>query len=156
MKGEDRLIATLNNLLVDELTAINQYIVHAEMCDNWGYDRLHDVFQKRARDEMKHAEKLISRILFLESTPVVSALRGINIGTDVAIQLHNDHGAEETAIAKYNTAIQLADEVKDGATREMLEDILTEEDGHINEIEAMQDQIRQVGLAIFLGAQIRK
>lgn len=154
MKGNPKLIETLNALLADELTAINQYIVHSEMCANWGYDKLHARFEKRAIDEMKHAEKLIARILFLEGTPVVSQLNPIHIGSDVAKQLENDHAAERGAIAAYNAAIQLAGEVGDFATRELLEEILQDEDDHIDKIEEQQDQISHMTLPIFLTTQV--
>src|SRR5208283_126018 len=101
MKGNEKIIALLNTLLAEELTAINQYMVHSEMCANWGYDRLHQATEKRAIDEMKHAEKLIGRILFLEGTPVVSKLNELKIGADVATQLQNDHAAELGAIKMY-------------------------------------------------------
>jgi bacterioferritin len=153
MKGNDKLIDTLNSLLSDELTAINQYMVHSEMCANWGYDKLHEHFEKRAIDEMKHAEKLIGRILFLEGTPVVSNLKKISIGADVPKQLANDHQAEFDAIKAYNEAIVLAGEVRDYATREVLEEILEDEDDHIDGIEELQDQISQMTLQIFLSTQ---
>lgn len=154
MKGNDKLIDTLNSLLSDELTAINQYMVHSEMCANWGYDKLHEHFEKRAIDEMKHAEKLIGRILFLEGTPVVSNLKKISIGADVPKQLANDHQAEFDAIKAYNEAIVLAGEVRDYATREVLDEILKDEDDHIDGIEELQDQIGQMTLQIFLSTQM--
>ncbi len=154
MKGNLKLIDTLNSLLADELSAINQYIVHAEVCENWGYGKLHDHFQKRAIDEMKHAEKLIARIIFLEGRPIVTELRGIHIGSEVPKQLEYDHAAELTAIEAYNAAIKLAGEVNDFATREILEHILNDEDRHIDEIEELQDQISQMTLGIFLSTQV--
>ncbi len=154
MKGNEKLIQTLNSLLSDELSAINQYIVHSEMCANWGYTKLHNHFEKRAIDEMKHAEKLIARILFLEGQPIVSKLHDIVIGQEVPKQLANDHAAELTAIAGYNAAIILAGEVKDYATREILEGILNDEDRHIDDIEALQDQISQMTLPLFLTMQV--
>jgi bacterioferritin len=154
MKGNKKLIDSLNTLLTDELTAINQYMVHSEMCNNWGYNRLHEHFEKRAIDEMKHAEKLIGRMLFLEGSPVVSDLRKIHIGADVEKQLDNDRRAEEDAINAYNRTIKLAGEVNDFATREILEDILRDEDGHIDGIEELQDQIKQMSLQIFLTTQV--
>lgn len=156
MKGNEKLIEKLNSLLSDELTAINQYIVHSEMCANWGYERLHDRFEKRAIDEMKHAEKLIGRIIFLEGTPIVSVLNKIRIGENVEKQLANDHAAEQDAIKSYNEAIVLAGEVKDFATREILEEILNDEDRHIDGIEELQDQIGHMTLSIFLTTQTRK
>ncbi len=154
MKGNEKLIATLNSLLADELTAINQYMVHSEMCANWGYDKLHEHFEKRAMDEMKHAEKLIGRMLFLEGTPVVSELKKINIGADVPKQLSHDHAAEAEAIKAYNNAIKLAGDVSDFATREILEGILQDEDRHIDKIEELQDQIEHMTLPIFLTTQV--
>ena len=155
MKGNARLVEVLNSLLADELTAVNQYMVHAEMCENWGYERLHGHFQKRAVDEMKHAERLIGRILFLEDKPVVSEYRKITIGPEVPRQLDNDHSLEEGAIKSYNDAIKLAGDVGDYATREILESILQDEDGHIDAIEELQDQIKQMSVQVFLSAQIK-
>jgi bacterioferritin len=154
MKGDPKLIKTLNSLLADELTAINQYMVHSEMCDNWGYDKLHKLIEGRAIVEMKHAEKLIGRILFLEGAPVVSDLRPLAIGADIPKMFASDHKFEEGAIKSYNEAIVLAGTVKDFATREILESILRDEDGHIDGIEEIQDQIHQMGLQIFLTTQV--
>jgi bacterioferritin len=154
MKGDKKLIEALNLLLAEELTAINQYMVHSEMAANWGYTKLHGSFEKRAIDEMKHAEELIGRILFLEGTPTVSNLGKMAIGADVPKQLAGDHGLEMTAIKSYNTAIILAGDVRDYATREILERILKEEDRHIDQIEEFQDQIEQMGLQFFLSTQV--
>jgi bacterioferritin len=153
MKGDAKLIDTLNALLADELTAVSQYMVHAEMCENWGYDKLHDHFRKRAIDEMKHGERLIGRILFLEGRPIVSELRKMSIGADVPKMFAGDHGLELGAIKSYNAAIALAVAVKDNATREILEDILKDEDRHIDQIEERQDQILQMSLPHFLSEQ---
>jgi bacterioferritin len=154
MKGNDRLIETLNSLLSDELTAINQYMVHSEMCANWGYEKLHKHFEKRAIQEMRHAEKLIGRILFLEGTPTVNILGKMSIGPDVPGQLAGDHALEMGAIKAYNDAIKLAGEVGDFATREILEHILQDEDAHIDGIEELQDQIGHMTLPIFLSTQV--
>jgi bacterioferritin len=154
MKGNPQLINVLNSLLADELTAINQYMVHSEMCDSWGYEKLHKVIEKRAIDEMKHAEKLIGRILFLEGLPVVSELRKIFIGPDVPKMFAFDHKAEEDAVKAYNEAIILAGKVKDFATRDLLQTILNEEDDHMDEIEETQDQIKQMGLQVFLTTKV--
>jgi len=153
MKGNEKLIGTLNSLLADELTAINQYMVHGEMCDNWGYDKLHKSVEKRAIDEMKHAEKLIARILFLEGIPIVSNLKAMHIGAEIPKQLNNDHALELEAIKAYNAAILLAGEVGDFATRDLLEGILKQEDEHVDEIEAFTDQISQMTLPVFLSTQ---
>jgi len=156
MKGNAKVIKVLNMLLADELTAISQYMVHSEMCDNWGYERLHKKIEARAIDEMKHAEKLIARILFLEGSPVVEKLNRMMIGPDVARQLANDLKAEIGAVKAYNDAIHLADEAGDAVTRELLEDILKDEDAHIDWIEAQQDQIRQMGLPVYLSLQVKE
>ena len=154
MKGNDRMIARLNDLLADELTAINQYMVQSEMCDNWGYEKLHKAIEKRAIDEMKHAEKLIARILFLEGTPVVSKLNKINIGAEVEAQHKNDLKAEQGAIQAYNEGINLAVQVGDNGTRELLEHTLKDEEDHIDWIEAQLDQIRQMGIQNYLVEQL--
>jgi bacterioferritin len=154
MKGNPKLLDSLNSLLADELTAINQYMVHSEMAENWGYDRLSKMVRDRAIVEMKHAEKLIERILFLEGTPIVSKLRDIHIGSDIPKQFTNDLAAEMTAVKGYNDAIRLAVEVGDNATKDILESILEQEDDHVDEIETQQDQITQMGLAQYLNRQV--
>ena len=154
MKGDKGLIEVLNSLLADELTAINQYMVHAEMCEDWGYDKLHEHFEKRSIDEMKHAEKLIGRILFLEGLPIVSNLKEIKIGSEVPKQLDNDLAAEMDAMTAYNQAIKLAVEVGDNVTKQLLESILKDEDDHIDSIEELRDQIDHMGLPTFLTTQV--
>ena len=153
MKGSPAVIEALNSLLADELTAVNQYMVHAEMCENWGYGKLHEVIQKRAIDEMKHAETLIGRIIFLEGTPVVNQLRDLHIGPDVPEMFASDHHSESGAIMSYNSSIQVCGNEKDFATREILEHILNDEDRHIDGIEEVQDQIKQMGIQVFLSTQ---
>jgi bacterioferritin len=154
MKGNAQLLQALNGLLADELGAINQYMVHAEMAENWGYGKLDKMIQKRAVTEMKHAEMLIGRILFLEGIPIVDKLSPIHIGSDVPKQFDNDLAAEMGAVKSYNAAIKLAQEVADNATKEMLDGILKDEDAHVDEIEAQQDQIKQMGLPQYLSMQI--
>ncbi len=154
MKGNDKVIARLNDLLADELTAINQYMVHSEMCDNWGYEKLHKAAEKRAIDEMTHAEKLIGRILFLEGSPVVSKLNKISIGADVEKQHKNDCQAEADAVKAYNEGIAIASEVRDSGTRELLESVLKEEEEHIDWLEAQLDQIKQIGIQNYLVEQL--
>jgi bacterioferritin len=153
MQGNKKVIEQLNARLADELTAVNQYMVHAEMCDNWGYERLHGAIQKRAIDEMKHAERLIGRIHFLEGRPTVSKLNSIEIGADVEKMLHNDWKAEEAAIKDYNVDIRLAVELGDNGSRELFESILTDEEKHIDWIEAQLDQIKQMGIQNYLVEQ---
>jgi len=154
MQGNPKLIETLNALLADELAAINQYIVHAEMCEDWGYDKLHESFEKRAIKEMIHAEKLIGRILFLGGKPIVSELSNIHIGEDVPKQIEYDLAAEERAVKAYNDAIALATEVGDNSTKDILVQILNDEDSHVDELEELMDQIEQMGLPIFLATQV--
>ena len=154
MQGNQKLIETQNALLADELAAINQYIVHAEMCEDWGYGKLHEGFEKRSIEEMKHAEQLIGRILFLGGTPIVTELSKIRIGKDVPAQVEFDRAAEEGAIKAYNDAIALASEVRDHATRDILIKILKDEDRHMDELEELLDQIEQMTLPIFLGTQV--
>jgi len=154
VKGNEQIIAGLNALLSDELTAISQYMVHSEMCADWGYERLHEAVEKRAIDEMKHAEKLIARILFLEGRPIVSKLNEIHIGADVEAQLKNDWAAEEAAIKAYNGSIRLAVELGDNGTRALLESILADEEDHIDWLEIQLDQIAQMGIQRYLVEQI--
>jgi bacterioferritin len=154
MKGNEKVLAQLNYFLADELTAISQYMVHSEMCANWGYQHLHKAIEKRAIDEMKHAEKLIGRILFLEGKPVVSELNQIHIGETVDAQLQNDLEAEAGAIKSYNEAIRLCLELGDGGSRELIEANLHDEEDHLDWLEAQLDQINQMGLQNYLQAQI--
>jgi bacterioferritin len=154
MKGAEKVIEVLNSLLADELTAVSQYIVHSEICENWGYEKLSKTIQKRAIDEMKHAEKLIARIIFLEGIPVVSALRKMSIAADVPKMFVSDHGLEAGAIKSYNAGIAVCGNAHDFATREILESILNDEDKHIDGIENVQDQIKQMGIQVFLSTQL--
>jgi bacterioferritin len=154
MKGNEKILATLNDLLADELTAINQYMVHSEMCDDWGYGKLHEVVEKRAIVEMKHAEKLIGRILFLEGIPVVSVLKKIHIGADVEKQFKNDCKAELDAIKAYNDAIKQASELGDNGTRDFLQSILNDEEDHLDWLETQLEQIKQIGLQNYLVEQM--
>lgn len=154
MKGNDQIIALLNDRLSEELTAINQYIVHSEMCASWGYDKLHDLIEKRAIGEMKHSEELIARILFLEGTPIVNHLCPMHIGEDVEKILRNDWEAERGAVENYRQSVRIAAEVSDFGTKQMFEEILVDEEGHIDWIEEQLDQIKQMGLQIYLAEQV--
>ena len=154
MKGNEKVIAKLNDLLSDEITAVSQYMVHAEMADNWGFKKLADAVEKRAVDEMKHAEKLIGRILFLEGRPIVSNLKEMHIGAEVEPQLKNDHNAEDGAIKSYNDGIKLCADLADNGTKELLDKILQDEEAHIDWIEAQMDQIARMGIQNYLVEQI--
>ena len=153
MKGNDKLVVVLNQLLADELTAISQYMVHSEMCDNWGYDKLHKAIEQQAHEEMHHAEWLIQRILFLEGAPVVSKLNPIKIGQSVVEIVSNDQADEEGAIRAYNSAIGLAHEVGDQATADLLKDILKMEEAHVDWAEIQRAQITQMGVENYLANQ---
>ena len=155
MKGDERVVKKLDELLSDELTAIMQYMVHSEMCANWGYQRLHQAVENRARQEMKHAEKLIARIIFLEGTPTVSRLNQVHIGADIPQQLQQDLEAEVQTNRMYNEAIHLADDANDAATRDLLESILKDEDAHVDWLEEQLDQVAQLGLPLYLSTQTR-
>jgi bacterioferritin len=154
MKGNPQVIEKMNDLLSDELTAINQYMVHAAMDANWGYESLHGLVEKRAIDEMKHAEMLIDRILFLEGIPVVSNLKKIYVGAYVDAQIQNDRTAEDGAIKSYNDGIRIAVEVGDNGSRELFESILKDEERHIDWLEAQIDQIDQMGMQNYLTNQV--
>jgi bacterioferritin len=156
MKGNEKVIAKLNYLLADELTAVSQYMVHSEMCDNWGYARLHSAVEGRAMDEMKHAEKLIGRIIFLEGMPVVSKINPMHVGSTVEEQIGHDHEAEAGAVVNYNEAIKEARELGDNGTRDLLVSILNDEERHIDWLEAQQDQIAQMGIQMYLSIQVKE
>jgi len=153
MKGNKNLIAVLNDLLADELTAISQYMVHSEMCENWGYEKLHAAIEKQAKDEMHHAEWLIQRILFLDGSPLVSKLNPMKIGKSVLEMVSNDQDAELGAVRAYNSAIKLAHEAADQATADLLAEILKMEEGHVDWAEVQRSQIEQMGLENYLTNQ---
>lgn len=156
MKGHNEILEKLNELLADELTAVNQYMVHAEMCSDWGYERLHEAVEKRAIEEMKHTKRIIERIIFLEGKPIVSRLNDLHIGGDVGKQISNDHKAELDAIAAYNDGIRLCIEKGDSGSRELLESILGDEEAHIDWLESQTDQIEQMGMGPYLAEQLRE
>lgn len=153
MKGNEKVIAMLNEFLADELTAVSQYMVHSEMCDAWGYGKLHKSIEKRAIEEMKHAEKLIGRILTLGGMPIVNQLNKMSIGDNVEKQLRNDLAAEDGAILAYNKGISLCLEVGDNGTRSLIDDNLKDEEDHLGWLETQIDQIQQMGLQIYLQSQ---
>lgn len=153
MLGKPEILDRLNTLLGEELAAINQYIVHAEMCDNWGYGKLAKHIKERAVCEMQHAEKLIERILFLEGTPNVEAVAGIFIGEDIEKQFINDLRAETVAIKMYNDSIRLCTELGDTGTRQVLESILHDEEKHLDWLETQVGQIKQLLLPNYLMEQ---
>jgi bacterioferritin len=153
MKGNEKLISVLNSLLADELTAINQYMVHAEVCENWGYNKLHIAIRKQAMDEMHHAEWLIERIIFFDCAPIVSKLNTIKIGKTVSEMISNDNNDELDAARVYNDAIKLAREVGDQGTVELLTKILKMEEGHVDWAEIQRAQIEQMGMENYMVSQ---
>ena len=154
MKGDKKIIEVLNDVLTAELTAINQYFVHGEMCENWGFDRLHHIIRKHSIGEMKHAEEVIERILFLEGVPNVQRLGKINIGETVPEQFKVDLELEMDAVQRLNKGIEACREADDNTTRLLLEKILSDEEEHIDWIEAQIDLIQQVGAPNYLAQQI--
>jgi len=156
MKGDKKVIEVLNDTLTAELTAINQYFVHGEMCENWGFERLHDVIRKESIGEMKHAEKVIERILFLEGIPNMQRLGKVNVGEDVPEQFRLDLALELEAVERLNKGITVCNEAGDNNSRHLLEDILAEEEEHIDWIEAQLSLIEQVGIQNYLAEQIKK
>ena len=155
MKGDAKIIDLLNEILTGELTAVNQYFLHAKMCQNWGYARLHEHIKKESIDEMKHADALIARVLFLEGLPNVQRLGKINIGQTVLEMLKNDLAVEMDAVPRLNKSIEAARAAGDNGTEHLLIDILTSEEEHIDWLEAQLELVKQVGEAHYLSQQIR-
>jgi bacterioferritin len=156
MRGNEKVLAYLNEVLKAELTAINQYFLHAEMCDNWGYNKLGDHTKKESIDEMKHAEVLIERILLFEGTPVMHELFPLKIGATVKEQLENDLSLEIAAVARLNSAIKTAVEAGDNGSRDLFEKILTDEEGHIDWLEAQLHMIQEIGIENYLAQQMHE
>lgn len=156
MKGDPRIIEILNEVLTAELTAINQYFVHGEMCENWGYERLHHIIRKHSIGEMKHAEEVIERVLFLEGVPNVQRLGKINIGETFEEVLKSDYALELDALPRLNQGIELCRELGDNNTRHLLEEILEDEEEHVDWIEAQMSLIQQVGIQNYLAQQIKE
>ena len=155
MKGHDQVIDLLNEVLTGELTAINQYFVHARMCENWGYERLWKKIRAESIDEMKHADELIERVLYLEGLPNLQRLGKVLVGQTVPEQLQLDLDMEKAAIERFNRGIELCTRLADNGTRELLEDMLVSEEEHANWLEAQLNLIAQVGLQNYLAQQVR-
>jgi bacterioferritin len=156
MKGDPKVIEFLNQVLKAELTAINQYFLHAEMCENWGYERLAKLIRKESIEEMVHAEKLMERILYLDGTPNMSDYFKINIGQSVEQQFKNDLQLEYDAVKRLNDGIQLCVASNDGGSRELAEKILTDEEHHIDWLEAQLHAIGEMGYQNYLSQQLKK
>jgi len=156
MKGNPKVIAELNRALKEELTAINQYFLHSEMCENWKYDKLGDFIKKQSIDEMKHAEALIERILFLDGTPTLNEAMILNIGANVREQLEGDLKLEIGAVGMYNDAVRIARDEGDNASSELFERLLKDEESHVDWLEAQLHQIQEIGYERYLSQQIRE
>lgn len=156
MQGNPKVIAALNEALKEELTAISQYFLHAEMCENWHYKRLGDFIRKQSIDEMKHAESLIERILFLDGTPNLTELLHLNVGQTVKDQIENDLKLEINAVAMYNRSVAIAREAGDNASRELFERLVKDEEEHVDWLEAQAHQIKEIGYERYLIQQIRE
>jgi bacterioferritin len=154
MKGDAKVIAVLQEVLKAELTAINQYFLHAEMCENWTYYKLAQTTRKESIEEMVHAEKLIERILYLDGTPNMSDYFKINIGPTIEQQLKNDLDLEYNAVKRLNDGIRLCVEVGDNGSRELLEMILTDEEHHIDWLEGQLHVIKEMGIQNYLSQQM--
>ncbi len=155
MKGHDKIIELLNEVLTSELTAVNQYYIHAKMCQNWGYERLWQKTREESIGEMKHADQVISRVLFLEGVPNLQRLGKVNVGQTVKEQLQLDLDFEKAAIARLNDGLELARSLGDGGTRELLEKILVSEEDHVDWLEAQLTLMEQVGEGNYLSQQIK-
>jgi len=156
MKGDPKVIEILNEVLTAELTAINQYFVHGEMCENWGFERLHRIIRKHSIGEMKHAEEVIERVLFLEGIPNLQRLGKITIGENVEEVFKADYALELEALPRLQTGIELCRELGDNNSRHLLEEILQEEEDHVDWLEAQMSLIEQVGIQNYLAAQIKE
>ena len=155
MKGSTKVIAMLNEALHEELVAISQYFLHAEMCENWKYTKLANFIRKQSIDEMKHAEEIIERILFLDGVPSMGRALTLTIGKNVQEQLDNDLKLEIEAVGMYNRAVKLAREENDNASRELFERFVKDEEAHVDWLEAQVHQIKEIGYERYLTEQIR-
>jgi bacterioferritin len=156
MKGNPKVIEQLNLALREELLAINQYFLHAEMCENWGYERLAEFIKKQSIGEMKHAEELIERILFLDATPNMTEPMKLAIGRNVREQLQSDLELETGAVKMYNDAINVAREAADNTSRELFEKLLRDEEDHVDWLEAQMHMINEIGYERYLSQQMRE
>jgi bacterioferritin len=156
MKGNEQVIGVLNQVLRKELTGINQYFIHAKMCQNWGYERLYKVLWEESIGEMKHADEVVERIIFLEGVPNISAYDKILVGTSVKQQLENDLGLESAALTVLHPGIKTCVEAGDDSSRELLEHIVVDEEKHVDWIESQLHQMNEVGYQNYLAQQIHK
>ncbi len=155
MKGDPKILDLLNTILTHELTSINQYWIHARMCENWGYKRLWEKIRAEAIDEMKHADIIVARILFLEGVPNLQRLNSIAVGETVLEQFKLDLAAEHAIIPQLNQALHLCQKQNDHGTFDLLQKILVSEEEHTDWLESQLDLIKQIGLENYLAQQIR-
>jgi bacterioferritin len=153
MRGNEKVIAHLNEALKEELTAINQYFLHAEMCHNWGYHRLGGYIKKQAIDEMKHAEELMERLLFLDALPQMEYLP-LNVGQSVRAQIEADLKLELNAVTMYNNAVRVSRDAGDDASADLFRRLLKDEEEHVDWLEAQMHQIKEVGYERYLSMQL--
>ena len=154
MKGKPEVIKALADMLKEELGAISQYFLHAEMCENWGYTKLSNYIKKQSIGEMKHAEELLERILFLDGTPQMAQTLALKIGDNVKAQIENDLALEVSAVAAYNKAVKLATEQGDNGSRDLLVRLLKDEEEHVDFLEAQLNLIKEVGYQNYLALQM--
>ena len=154
MQGNSEIIDALNDILTAELTAINQYFIHAKMCGNWGYDKLEDRIRHESIDEMKHADDIIERILYLEGVPNLQRLLPLRVGETVPEQFESDLAVEKAAVVRFNNAIALCVEKADNGTRQMLADMLVSEEEHLDWLETQLFAISQIGVENYLAQQL--
>jgi bacterioferritin len=155
MKGNPKVIAALNAALKEELLAINQYFLHSEMCENWHYTRLAEYIRKQSIDEMKHAEKLIERLLFLDGIPMMTEPIQVKIGKNVREQIDSDLKLEYSAVEEYNSRVELARDAGDNVSRELFESLLADEEKHVDWLEAQLHQIEEIGYERYLAQQVK-
>ena len=155
MKGNAKVLAELNKALQEELTAINQYFLHAELCENWGYHRLSNYIKKQSIDEMKHAEKLIERVLFLDGSPAMEPLK-LTVGASVREAVESDLKLEISAVAQYNEAVRIATEQHDNGSRDLFVQLLKDEEEHVDWLEAQLHQMEEMGYERYLSMQLGK
>ncbi|HEX4384183.1 MAG TPA: bacterioferritin [Myxococcales bacterium] len=156
MKSDPQIIAMLNDVLTAELTAVNQYWLHARLCRHWGFDRLWEKIREESIEEMKHADSLIERILYLDGLPNVQRYSKINVGQNVPEMFELDLQVEYDAVKRFNAGIELARSMSDNGTREILEKMLREEEEHVDWLETQQEAMKQTGVENYLAEQLKK
>ncbi len=156
MKAKEGVLEILNNILTSELTSINQYFIHGEMCKHWGYEQLHHKNRANAMEEMRHSEGLIEHILYLEGVPNMQRLGTVNVGETVPEQFKLDLKQEQDSAGKLNEAIAHCTKAGDNNTRRLLEKMLTEAEEQIQWFETQLETIKQIGLENYLSEQLKK